>query len=77
MPKAQKATFTECETLDIKIETLQNLICDVEVVENPETEEELKNMFLYFQIKSTLTALKLNLNRLQAKETEQCQETQK
>jgi len=64
MPK--DTTITYEDRLKIKIETLQDLIRDVDFPENPQTNEELKNAALYFNIRSMI----VQLQRLQLKEVE-------
>jgi hypothetical protein len=54
------------ERLKIQIETLQDLIRDVDFPENPQSNDELKNAALYFNIRSMI----VQLQRLQLKEVE-------
>jgi hypothetical protein len=64
MPKNTAITYED--RLKIKIETLQDLIRDIDFPENPQTNEELKNAALYFNIRSMI----VQLQRLQLKEVE-------
>jgi len=61
-----KTTIAYEERLRIQVETLQDLISDVDFPENPQTNDDLKNAALYFNIRSMI----VQLQRLQLKEIE-------